>query len=213
VRLAGFELGNEINTSRFNGDLPAPGSGRVLGLADLNNPKDPEGLAIAAGFRTYIQVAATLKDIVEHSKLNQRTPIVAAGMPPWGEPGPKSWDGQLAVSLPDAIKFLRQNGLDKFVDGYGVHVYPGFDPSRTVATRIASLGQDVFSECRPEKPCWLTEYGIPNADQKGQPDHCPIDETKRLQVIEELRGAFQYFVAKAGWQESSTTTGRTTPAK
>jgi hypothetical protein len=27
-----------------------------------------------------------------------------------------------------------------------------------------------------------------------QPNHCPIDETKRLQVSKELRGAFQYFV-------------------
>jgi hypothetical protein len=79
VRLAGLELGNEPNNPRFNGDLPNPGSGRVLGLADLNNPRDPEGPAIAAGFRIYIQVAAALKEIRDHSKLNQQTPIVAAG--------------------------------------------------------------------------------------------------------------------------------------
>jgi hypothetical protein len=75
-----------------------------------------------------------------------------------------------------------------------VHVYPGLDPSRTTATRIASLGHDIFSGCGADKPCWLTEWGIPNANQRGQPDHCPIDETKRLQVIKELRGAFEYFV-------------------
>jgi hypothetical protein len=34
--------------------------------------------------------------------------------------------------------------------------------------------------------------GVINLDQ--QPDHCPIDETKRKQVIQELRGAFQHFV-------------------
>ena len=31
VRLAAIELGNEINTSGYNGDIASPGSGRVLG--------------------------------------------------------------------------------------------------------------------------------------------------------------------------------------
>ncbi|HYA40081.1 MAG TPA: hypothetical protein VEF34_02160 [Syntrophobacteraceae bacterium] len=196
VRLAGLELGNEINTSGYNGDIAAPGSGRLLELTDLGNPNDQEALPIAAGFRNYVKIAAALKDLRDHSTLNQDTPIIAAGIANISKRGEKTFNGMLAVKLSDTIKFLRQNGLDKLVDGYGVHVYPGLDPSRSVATRISSLGQDIFSECRADRPCWLTEYGIPNASQKGQPDHCPIDETKRLQVIEELRGAFQHFVSE-----------------
>jgi len=196
VQLAGLELGNEINTSGYNGDIAAPGSGRLLELADLGNPKDAEALPIAASFRNYMKIAAALKDLRDHSKLNQHTPIIAAGIANISKRGEKAFNGMLAVRLPDTIRFLRQNGLDKFMDGYGVHVYPGLDPSRSVATRIASLGQDIFSECGADKPCWLTEYGIPNASQKGRPDHCPIDETKRLQVIKELRGAFQHFVSE-----------------
>ena len=42
VRLTAFELGNEINNSVFNGDLPAEGKGRELRLADLNNPNDSQ---------------------------------------------------------------------------------------------------------------------------------------------------------------------------
>jgi len=196
VRLAGLELGNEINTSGYNGDIAAPGSGRLLELADLVNPNDPEALPIAAGFRNYVRIAGALKELRDHSKLNQRTPIVAAGIANISKRGEKSFNGMLAVRLPDTIKFLHQNDLDRFVDGYGVHVYPGLDPSRSVATRVASLGQDIFSECRADKPCWLTEYGIPNASQKGQPDHCPIDETKRLLVIAELREAFRHFASQ-----------------
>ena len=41
MRLTAFELGNEINTSGYNGDIARPGSGRLLGLADLNNPTIP----------------------------------------------------------------------------------------------------------------------------------------------------------------------------
>jgi hypothetical protein len=128
--------------------------------------------------------------------LNQQTPIVAAGMSSWGPPHDYGPGRPVSVSLPDAIKFLQQNGLDEYVDGYGVHVYPGLDPTRTVATRITSLGRDIFSECRVEKPCWLTEYGVPNEPETRPPDHCPIDETKRKQVIQELRGTFQLCVPK-----------------
>jgi len=168
VRLTGLELGNEINISRFNGDLPDSGSGRMLGLADLNNPNDSEASTVASGYRTYIKIAAALKDLRDHSKLNQHTPIIAGASAHMSSRGSKSLDGKLAASLLDSIKFLRQNGLDKFVDGYAVHVYPGLDPSRTTATRIASLGQDIFSECRADKPCWLAEWGIPNANQRGR---------------------------------------------
>src|ERR1700722_20128494 len=42
IRLLAIEFGNEINAAGYNGDIPKPGSGRVLGLADLNNPQDGE---------------------------------------------------------------------------------------------------------------------------------------------------------------------------
>jgi hypothetical protein len=51
VRLAACGLGNEIITSRFNGDIADPGSGRELGLQDVNNPNDAEGQAVASGYR------------------------------------------------------------------------------------------------------------------------------------------------------------------
>src|SRR5580700_2491652 len=48
VHLAALELGNEINTSTFNSDLPNPR------LSDLNNPNDPEGSRVAAGYLAYV---------------------------------------------------------------------------------------------------------------------------------------------------------------
>lgn len=53
VRIAAFELGNEFNTTGYNADLPAPGSGRVLGLSDLDNPNDPEARNVANGYRAH----------------------------------------------------------------------------------------------------------------------------------------------------------------
>jgi hypothetical protein len=74
------------------------------------------------------------------------------------------------VSLPDTIEFLRQNGLDKLVDGYGVHVYPTGDPHATVSARMRELEKkNIFYERSRNKPCWLTEWGILNGQS------CPID--------------------------------------
>jgi hypothetical protein len=119
----------------------------VLGLGDLNNPKDPEGPAIGNGFRNYLRVMQSLKDVRDHSKLNKTTPILLAGLADWGLPSAKAWDAKVGVSLPDTIEFLRQNGLDKLVDGYGVHVYPTGDPRATVPARMAELEKKKMLKC------------------------------------------------------------------
>ena len=90
-----------ICRSRFNGDIADPGSGRELGLKDLNSPNDAEEQAVANGYRTYLKVLAALKALRDHSKINQRTPIVSAGLTPWGPPSPKS-----LVSYLDTIEFF-----------------------------------------------------------------------------------------------------------
>jgi hypothetical protein len=48
------------------------------------------------------------------------------------------------VSLQDTIEFLRENGMDRLADGYGLHVYLDADPHRSVAMRIASLEAEPF---------------------------------------------------------------------
>ena len=38
----------------------------MLGLAELNNPKDPEGAVIAKGLRNYLKIMAVLKELRDH---------------------------------------------------------------------------------------------------------------------------------------------------
>jgi hypothetical protein len=54
-----------------------PGEGKQFGLNDLYH--DPEAEQIAKGYLQYLKVLAVLKDIRDHSKLNQHTLILAAG--------------------------------------------------------------------------------------------------------------------------------------
>jgi hypothetical protein len=187
VVLAGIELGNEINWS--NHDLMGPGSGtgRVLTLADLNH--DPEGQQVAKGYLNFIKLAAVLKDARDDSMLNQHTPIISAGLAPW-EP-PSTGSKKDAVSLTATIQFLRANGVDKYIDAYGVHWYPP-GGNTTPAARFAQM-QRLFAECGTggsgAKSCWLTEWGLPVSSGSS----CPVVDDKRTAIFNELRTGFRQF--------------------
>jgi hypothetical protein len=192
ISLAGIELGNEINWAAFNPEFPLPGEGKILSLGDLAH--DPEGKQIAKGFLQYLKVITALKEVRGHSKLNRSVPIISAGMVS-AEDGAKLYNNKKEdmVSLPASIAFLRAHGLDSLVDAYGVHSYPsGSQPGNkeAAAKRKARLNSVEFAECRPKgsaggKPCWITEWGFPNADSS-----CPAKEAGRTLLIEELRRDF-----------------------
>jgi hypothetical protein len=183
VPLTAFELGNEINNSQFNGDLPTAGEGRELQLADLNNPNDPQASQVAMGYRAYIRLMAALRDLRDHSRFNRQTRIISAGLS-------QVHSTPFEVPLRDAIEFLNQNGMDKLVDGYGIHVYPSGDPNRPVSARIASLDEGMFSACRL-KPCWVTEWGFRNDGQDGQ--YCRGNDPVLTKVVQDMRMSFMHF--------------------
>ncbi|WP_353072100.1 hypothetical protein [Tunturiibacter gelidiferens] len=103
IVLAGLELENEINMAGNNPDFRLLGEGRVLGLNDLYH--DPEGQQVAKGYLQYLKELTALKQVRDHSKLNQRTPLLPTSLVdieqegPW--PTPKNYDGvSLGVPTP-----------------------------------------------------------------------------------------------------------------
>lgn len=190
VRLSAIEVGNEINGPYFNGDfLPLQASGRVLGIADLNNPNDPEGKAIAASYRAYLKIVAVVRKVRDQSKVNHTTPILSAGLADGGLPGKKPGQKLDGVAIPSTMLFLRQNGADNLVDGYAVHVYPGGSPATPLPARLTELSTDAFSLCTAYKPCWVTEWGFNTRDQT-----CPLNDDARKEEIQTERRAFEDFV-------------------
>jgi hypothetical protein len=185
--LEAFEPGNEINWAGFNADFFLPGEGRVLGMNDLTN--DHEGKRVAQGFLQYIKLLKVLKDIRDHSKLNQQTAVITAGLADSDEGGwPKKRKTDV-VSIPTTLGFLRANGLDKLVDGYGIHSYP---PCGNPGTREGAAKRRVYlehnaSECQPPqsasgKPCWFTEWGVGGANRT-----CPVDDKDKVKLVREVR--------------------------
>ena len=201
VTLAGFELGNEINSPMFNADfsLPAenPSRSREFNLWDLSH--DPEAQQVAKGYLQYLKLLAVIKDVRSRSKLNQRAVIVSAGLV-FNEAPEAPRKAQLdAVSAAATLDFMRANGLDDLVDVYGVHTYPWTDnPGNPGAAkgRQERLQKYVLAECQPQgsaggKPCWITEWGIPNYDTS-----CPPRETNQITLVNETRSNFQPYIVQ-----------------
>jgi len=180
IVLEAMELGNEINWSAFNAEFPVPGKGRVLGLTDLYD--DPEGQRIASGYIQYLKILAVLKRQRDQSTINRATPILSAGLSPVG--APRSTQGFAdAVSINATLEFLRANGLDQMVDGYGIHFYP---TDRSEAGRNEDLEKYTVSECRPAgadagKPCWITEWGI-----KEEIVSCAVEKDESEDTIDSI---------------------------
>ena len=192
VHLAAFEFGNEINSAAYDGDFLSRSSGRILGISDLDNVADPQIAAITTGYRVYLKTLAVFRQLRDGSKLNRSTPILSAGLADPGPPSPpKSWNKRDSISIAATLEFLRRNGLDRLVDGYGVHVYPNGDPGITLAARIDTLGHDTFAMCTSAKPCWLTEWAFNNANQS-----CPLNDETRLHLFQTERNAFKQFAGQ-----------------
>jgi len=187
IALAGLELENEINHPGFNAEFPLPGEGKNLGLDDFYH--DAEGKQIAKGYLQYLKILTVLKQVRDHSKFNQHTPLISAGLSPTGPVGP--WSKNVDAANPNAtIQFLRANGLDQLVDGYGIHIYPSNDhPGDTAAAarRLQALQQVDLAECSASgKRCWVTEWGFTN-DSKS----CPSDDKANIQLVQELTHDFR----------------------
>ena len=194
IVLAGIELGNEINWTGFNADFPFQAQGRILTEKDLTD--DPEGRQIAKGYLRYLETLAMLKEIRDGSTLNRRTPIISAGLADLdNSPG---WLRSVKADTVDVVAtlhFLQAHGLDRLVDGYGLHLYP-LAVAPGTPQGLASLRTQVenngLPECRPPgaatgKPCWITEWDFNGL--KGL-DTCPIDDAMRLAMVREMRSVF-----------------------
>lgn len=198
IKLAAFELGNEINWAAYNAEFPLPGRGVQFGLDDLYH--DPEATQIAVGYLQYLKLLKVLKDVRDHSKLNRNTPILTAGLANFEQDDGPLHRKEDVVSIAATLDFMRAHGLDQLVDAYAVHVYPSQDrpgDAAAAAERRQRLEKYALAECRPAgspegKPCWITEWGFAYGETP-----CPLDDSRHTLLVGEMRSEFRNY-ARAG---------------
>jgi hypothetical protein len=184
IKVAAFELFNEINWTAFNGDFPLPGQGRTFDLQDLS--RDPEAEQVARGFLQYLKVLAVLKEVRDQSSVNSHAPIILAGLANLSGSALHPKDREDAVSINATIQFMRQHGSDDLVDAYGVHFYPQADSPAEIKPPLEKY---IVAECGKPKPCWITEWGFGDYDLS-----CPVNDHARAALVEEVMDAFRPLV-------------------
>jgi hypothetical protein len=181
-----FEMGNEINWTAFNGEFPLPGKGVIFDYEQLSS--DPEGRQIARGYTRYVELLKVFKQVRDQSQLNRQTPILTAGLsdPGVARSGPPG--GKDAVTINATIQFLRAQGADRYVDGYGIHEYPW---EATAQKRKTALENNAVAACGngapgQAKPCWITEWGLKNTSEA-----CPLDDQARAAEAREMMESYR----------------------
>lgn len=167
IRLSGIEVGNEINLRSFNGDLDAFPPGTILSREQLED-QSPRAGAVRLGLRNYIKMIQIIAEARDRSVHNKLTPVVLAGLSTFeGNASDFPAKAEPMINSPDMIDALVALGADRFVDVYGVHVYPYSDnQDKAIASRHRTRRLDAYalSRCasatkKAGKPCWITEWG------------------------------------------------------
>jgi hypothetical protein len=187
TRILAIEPGNELNWAPYNGDLHIYKSGKVKTAQSPAELQDRERFLI--GLDLYVDIVRIIRAELERTKVNTLTRIVSAGLADVPQSIADN-DGMEQVSSLQMINLLRQRGIDRWIDAYGVHIYPSRQiPADARRRRIV----DLLSFCKVDgggKPCWITEWGVANTDES-----CPSNDTLREGLIRELKGVFEHLAS------------------
>lgn len=183
IPLVAVEPGNEINWGAYNGDLevkPKAKSKTARVLKDLDNLT-----VVEQGAAKYVKLAAVVREELKTTKYSANAKVISAGLSdiPFADADRRGID---SVDLTIFTNLLREHGLDKVVDGYGIHIYPG--SNGTPKARADHISQ-ALSICRSEpdgKPCWITEWGFSNTSTT-----CPANDGSRELLVETARNRFE----------------------
>ncbi len=185
VRLAGLQIGNEINWAHFNGDLRISSRAGVAVARSVETLHDPD--AFLRGLDRYIDALKIVREELARSTLNHEVQLIASGLVV-GDFAFADAMGFEVVPARTALMLLRQRGLDQLVDIYGVHVYPPATTNPLTMLRSVEVALSQCADPQHGKPCWLTEWGFTNTEQA-----CPTDDRRRAAAVRRVMGALRTY--------------------
>ncbi|MBD9373722.1 glycoside hydrolase [Rhizobium sp. ARZ01] len=181
IRLDAVEPGNEINYSAYNGDLlvyRTPGGRTPRTVAEIAD-RD----AFERGLDTYVEVVRITREELAVTEHSRGAAIVSAGLSDVSV-GEADRRGMERLDPGEVISLLRARGIDRQIDAYGIHIYPGQKAAAALRRSVTSP----LEFCRSGdagKPCWVTEWGVANTARS-----CPIDDREREAAVRVVRDAF-----------------------
>lgn len=179
IAVAGIELGNELNWSGFNGDLPlAPSGAWIEAMSQLDAPTQQ---AFARGVDRYVEAIRLVEAALRARDMD--VPVVLGAMADIDGQFVRQSGGMLVA--PDiVVAMLEARGALALTDAVAVHLYAPLRLDVETDARAGMLGQ-VLDDCGTPalggQPCWITEYGIAQWQ-----DACDVSDEARRDAIAAL---------------------------
>ncbi|MDY0870932.1 hypothetical protein [Dongia rigui] len=181
IPLIGLELGNELNWSGYNGDLPLLATGQVV--VSHQDLAPDVAKRFAAGIAKYRSVFEIAKAALEARPALGNVKLVSAGLADINADFiRRSGATYIAPALVyDAYADQRVFAL---TDVVGVHLYEPLRAASRSAERPAMIdaqlrncGATAFSG----RPCWITEFG-----SALPPQTCAPEDAQRISLLQPL---------------------------
>ncbi|BCP53268.1 hypothetical protein K32_18850 [Kaistia sp. 32K] len=169
VKLVGVEPGNEINWAGYNGDL-------AVGADAKSDPAK-----VADGLARYVEIVRVTREELQKTKFNRDAKLISAGLSDMPVPFSRRV-GLEIVPAPEWTSRMQAQGLDQWVDAYGIHVYPGSTGSTESRDGLVREALSFCGTAAAGKPCWITEWGVANTSPR-----CPIDDDTRAAQVDQVR--------------------------
>lgn len=183
----GLEIGNELNWSGYNSDLPLAESGYIVEMGDWNAA---DLARFEAGLDRYAEIIRRTRALLGEKARLKDIEIVSAGLADINA----GYIRRVSASYvaPELVyREFAERGLYDSVDAVGIHLYEPLrnaeglgDRPQRIAAQLADCGAAGFLN----KPCWITEFGA-----ALPADDCAPADARRIALMKPLLG----YLAKA----------------
>lgn len=181
IPLIGLELGNELNWSGYNGDLPLSPTGSVIKSEADWNPA--ERARFEAGLDTYRAVIdATRQSLAKYPSL-RKVKLVSAGLADINS-GFIQQSGASYVAPELVYQAFAARQIFQQFDVVGIHLYEPLRKANALSVRATMIGAQLDDCAAPAfaaRPCWITEFGaaLPQQD-------CAPKDSSRIALLQPL---------------------------
>jgi len=181
IPVIGLEIGNELNWSGYNGDLPLYDTGNPV--ADWHGLSPDVAARFEAGIARYREVLEIAKASLAARPALGSVKLVSAGLADINA-GFIRQSGATYIAPRLVYQAYTREQLFGTVDVVGIHLY---EPLRAaskaaerpamIAAQLAYCGEAGFAD----RPCWITEFGSALPHQA-----CAPDDTQRIALLRPL---------------------------
>nr|WP_298688482.1 hypothetical protein [uncultured Dongia sp.] len=181
IPLIGLELGNELNWSGYNGDLPLLTRGAII--ATDGDWHAADRTRFEAGLDRYRAVIDITREVLARYPNMTGVKLVSAGLADINS-GFIRGRGATYVAPDLVYRAFEARQILRQVDVVGIHLYEPLRMANALSARAVMIDaqlDDCGSTGFAARPCWITEFGaaLPQQD-------CAPDDARRISLMQPL---------------------------